>query len=72
MANPLLIGGLAVAGAVAAWRLAQHTRRRLRTVVERITLPRNGESDQPIPLEQDAATGIYRPVTSRERPADKS
>lgn len=62
MANPLLVGGLVVAGALAAWRLARRYRGRLRAVVGSITLPRHAETGRPVPLEQDPATGIYRPA----------
>lgn len=66
MPNPLLIGGLLVGGTLAAWRLARRHQRRLRTIVERITLPKEDGHDRPVPLEQDPATGIYRPASSRQ------
>lgn len=67
MANPLLIGGLVVGGTLAAWQLARRHHRRLRTMIERITLPRQDGSGQPVRLEQDPVTGVYRPAPPPRR-----
>ncbi len=65
MANPLLIGGLVIGGTLAALRLARDNRDTLRKLVKSI---RRDESRKdpgpPLPLEQDPATGIYRPAKS--------
>jgi hypothetical protein len=67
VANPLLIGGLVIGGAVAAWRLTRHYRRRLRKLAGQIAMPRHAATGRPVPLEQDPATGIYRPSEDSRR-----
>ncbi len=68
MANPILIGGLIVGGGVAAWRLARRHRKTLRAIAERFNPPRRKAPAEPIRLEPDPTTGVYRPVADSERP----
>jgi hypothetical protein len=66
VANPILIGGLVIGGTLAALRLAHDNRDTLRKLLKAI---RSGDgrkdSGPPVPLEQDPATGIYRPKSAR-------
>lgn len=59
MANPVIIGGLIVGGALAAWRVVREQQRR-RRLLER--LAREADSKAPvIALERDPVTGVFRP-----------
>ncbi|TCT07202.1 hypothetical protein EDC22_11049 [Tepidamorphus gemmatus] len=59
MANPLLIGGLIVGGALAAWRVVREEQRR-RRLLERLARETDAKAPM-IALERDPVTGVYRP-----------
>ncbi len=68
MANPLIIGGLVIGGAVAAWRIVRRERARLRSIAEKIALAGERRQPAPVRLEKDPETGVYRPAGEQRRP----
>jgi hypothetical protein len=61
MPHPLIVGGLVMGGAVAAWRLMRE-RGRMRGVFRK--LMRESADDDPgnvVRLERDPSTGVYAP-----------
>lgn len=59
MPNPVIIGGLIVGGALAAWRVVRERQRR-RRLLERLAV--ETEADAPVvALERDPVSGVFRP-----------
>ncbi|WP_436642958.1 hypothetical protein [Microbaculum sp. FT89] len=65
MANPLLIGGLVMGGAVAAWRLMREHGRGRSMFAKLLREPAEREPGEIVHLERDPATGVYRPQKKR-------
>lgn len=61
MANPLIIGGLVMGGAIAAWRLMRE-RGRIQRMFDKLKRESHiSDSPRVIPLERDPRTGVYTP-----------
>lgn len=61
MPHPLIIGGLIVGGAYAAWRLVSE-RSRMRRLMRRLVRETGDPDDRPaVPLERDPDSGVFRP-----------
>lgn len=61
MTNPILIGGLVVGGAVAAWRIMRE-RGRVRQMVDKLKRDSvTQESEKIVRLERDPDTGVFMP-----------
>ena len=65
MANPFLIGGLAIGGAWAAWRLVRE-RGRIRRMIQKLAKETAvSESAEIVRLERDPDTGVFTPHEER-------
>lgn len=61
MSNPILLGGLVVGGAVAAWRIMRE-RGRIRQMVDKLKRESvSQESEKIVQLERDPDTGVFTP-----------
>jgi len=65
MANPILIGGLVIGGAIAAWRILRE-RGRIRRMVDKLKRDSVAQdTGKVVRLERDPDTGIFSPRKER-------